>query len=566
MVYYGDRFLPPAYRGSLFVPEWGSRKIAQYPLRADGDTFRADAERILLSGEGQARPVGVAVGRGGRMFATICFMAHNDSSPIYRSELVMITRADDPDDAPFTPTDEAEATTDALFAQLQAPDWSRRYRAHVELTRRSPEVAKVATARLPATATADASTLTHLIWLAAADGAEPATRARLIALAGHADPEIRCQALRALARFGGVPADVFIAALRDASPPVRLAALSGLFDRTDQFPFDQVAAAAGEDGTFVRQTAALLLARRATAAQLAGLCESGDARRRRAGILAAGFRLTVPEWDQAPEPSTPLAGGNSPSYRVTYAGGVTEDLSKRGRTGNFRIAEWWAAHTPSEDEKLIFSLLTRRLSDPDPDLARQAALFVRLLGDRASRERVDELLGAPSRGATTGATPIANAKATGAMVLPEAFRGIDWKRGPKGDAAAGQKLFVARGCVNCHSIREGDGGGGGPSLAAAGSRFDVAYLVESVLLPNKVVAPQFRWTRARLKDGDEVTGLVTGETASEIEFLLPTGIRQTVSRSDVASSEIQERSPMPDGLIQMPAEMRDLLAFLASLK
>src|SRR5439155_21149527 len=113
MVYYGDGFLPAAYRGSLYVPEWGSRKIGHYPLRVEGDTFKT-SERILFSGEDQARPVGVAVGRGGRMFVTICYMAHNDSSPIYRSELVVITRADDTAaDSPFTPLDDPAAPTEA---------------------------------------------------------------------------------------------------------------------------------------------------------------------------------------------------------------------------------------------------------------------------------------------------------------------------------------------------------------------------------------------------------------------------------------------------------------------
>jgi len=71
-------------------------------------------------------------------------MAHNDSSPIYRSELVMITRADaDAADRPFTPLDETAATTEALLGELDAPDWSRRYRAHVELTRRGPAAARL---------------------------------------------------------------------------------------------------------------------------------------------------------------------------------------------------------------------------------------------------------------------------------------------------------------------------------------------------------------------------------------------------------------------------------------
>src|SRR5260221_625873 len=126
------------------------------------------------------------------------------------------------------------------------------------------------------------------------------------------------------------------------------------------------------------------------------------------------------KWDKNVEASTPLADGKSGAYRVTYAGGVKEDLSKLGRTGNFRIAEWWAKHSASDEERLIVSLLARRLYDPDTDLARQAALFLRLLDDKPSRPRGDELLGAPGGGGTA-AVAIANAKATGAMELPKAF-------------------------------------------------------------------------------------------------------------------------------------------------
>ncbi|MDB5333407.1 MAG: rane-bound dehydrogenase domain protein, partial [Phycisphaerales bacterium] len=104
------------------------------------------------------------------------------------------------------------------------------------------------------------------------------------------------------------------------------------------------------------------------------------------------------------------------------------------------------------------------------------------------------------------------------------------------------------------------------SLAGVGSRFNIPYLVESVMLPNKVVAPEFRWTVAKLKDGDVITGLVTSETGTDVEFLLPTGIHKALKRSDIAASRIEDRSPMPDGLIQTPAELRDLLAYLVSVK
>jgi putative heme-binding domain-containing protein len=563
MVYYDDTFLPAEMRGSLYVPEWGLRKLAQYPLRRAGDTFRTD-EKIVLTGRNEARPVGVAVGRGGRMFVTICYMAHNDTSPIYRSDLVMLTRAEDPPDAPFRALDEVGAETEQLFEELDAADWSRRYRAHVELTRRGDEAANMAVAKLMALEPGKRPT-PHLIWLAAADS-NPTTRARIIELTRNADAAIRSTAVWALARFGA-PADVFVAALADASPPVRDAALVGLLDQTRELPCEAVARAAEEDGTYIRQAAAFLLARRASVGQIKELCESPRPEQRRAGVLAAGFRLTVPEWDKAPDAAIPLAGGRSGAYRVTYAGGATEDLSKLGRTGAFTMADSWASKPRTSDEAIVFSLLTRRMEDSEVNVAKQAAFFLRLLGDAKTEARANELLGVPPPDKADSKTPIAGAQATGVMVMPEAFRKLDWNaEAAKGDIAAGRQIFQTRGCANCHAIKVGDAGGGAPSLAGVGSRFNVTYLVESIMLPNKVVAPEFRWTVAKLQNGDVVNGLITSDTSEQVEFLLPTGIHKTFKRSDIVARRIEDRSPMPDGLVQTPGELRDLVAYLVSVK
>jgi len=562
VVYYGDSFLPAQFRGSLYVPEWGSRKLAQYPLRVAGDTFATD-EKLVITGQNEARPVGVAVGRGGRMFVTICYMAHNDESPIYRSDLIMVTRADDAPDAPFTAFDPVSATTDQLFGELDSPDWSRRYRAHIELTRRSPETAKLAASRLASVGPGKPAT-PHLIWLAAAD-TTPATTARIGELTHNADAGIRSTAVRALARFGAGES-VFLAALRDPSPPVRLAALDGLFDQAHDLPFEQVVSAACEDATFIRQTAAFLLARRATEPQLKTLCESPDPKRRRAGVLAVGFRLTVPEWDTNPAASTPLTPERK-GYRITYADGVVEDLAKHGRIGDFTIAVAWAKRTPTPDDALLFSLLSRRLEDSDENIAKQSAIFVRLLADPRNLARANELLGIPAAPPKETNVPIAGAKTTGVTVMPEAFLKIDWnKEILKGDIKAGQRIFATRGCTNCHAIKAGEAGGGAPSLAAVGSRFSITYILESVMIPNKVVAPEFRWTLAKLKNGDVITGLVTSQNSDEVEFLLPSGIHKTIKQTDIAMSRIEDRSPMPDGLIQTTEDMRDLLAYLVSVK
>jgi putative heme-binding domain-containing protein len=564
MAYYGDTFLGEKYRGALFVPEWGSRKLAYYPLQAVGDSFKTK-EKILLAGETDARPVSVAVGRGGRLFAVICFMAHNEGSPMYRSDLVMITRANDAPNAPFASFDEVAATPDQLMAELESPNWSSRFRAHVELTRRGGASAKAASARL---AGLDPKSVAapHLIWLAAA-AADPAIRSEVEKLARNPDAKIRATAVSALARFGvpGSSREFFEASLKDADPRVRQAALAGLQSQTDELPFDAVATAAGEDFSHIRQAADFLLAQRATVAQLRELCVSPELPRRRAGVVAIGFRLSLPLWDQPLDPSTQLDASKKGDYRVTYAGAAAEVLTDRAPMGNFTASEAWASRAKTGDDQALLVLLRERLGDADANLAKQAAIYLRLLADPQTEPQVNALIGFPAPAGKP--TAIANATSTGMTELPEAYRKLDWnKEILAGDQKRGQELFNTRGCTVCHSAKEGDPGGGGPSLAGAGSRLTVQYIVESVITPNKVVAPQFRWTLAKLMNGDIVAGLITSETASEVEFLLPAGLRRTVKKTDIVSRELQERSPMPEGLILNPAELRDLVAFLFAQK
>ena len=165
------------------------------------------------------------------------------------------------------------------------------------------------------------------------------------------------------------------------------------------------------------------------------------------------------------------------------------------------------------------------------------------------------------------AAPLANATSTGITELPEAFRAVDWaKEIATGDLKKGEVLFVTRGCAVCHSAKPGDPGGGGPALAGAGNRFTLSYLVEAVITPNKTVSPIFRWTLVTNKDGTKLAGLITGETADDLEFLLPTGVRKTLKKSEIVTREQEDRSPMPEGLISTPAELRDLLAYLLSFK
>jgi len=557
--YYNDPFLPEKFRDNLLVTEWGKGVLLRYPLSASGASFRA-VQTQLLSCVNNLRPVGVAVGRGGRIFVSSLVMAGNEASPVSRSEIIMITRADDAPNAPFPAFEETTVPNEKLFAELEEASCHRRSRAQIELLRRGRSVCREAASRL-GSAPAGSPLQTCLLWLAAVGGKAE----EIEPLAASPNDNTRLQAIRALSRFGsqGVTCGILEKALADSDLRVAHAALIGLFDSCGDFPREPVFRLAESDDSFLRQTAVQLLAEKASLAELQQLCESTRPPARLAGVLALGFRLTVPQSTKPLPDGFPL-NPNGFKAKVQYVDGV-ENLATRARLGVFTVADAWAHHERTSEEETLFALLARRMDDADARVARRAAFFLRLLKDERVDPKASAILGihfgAPAN------KPIANARVTGTTELPEAFRNFDWqKEAERGDAKKGQDLFTTRGCAVCHEIKPGDKGGGGPSLAGAASRFNVAYLVESVMTPNKTVAPMFRWTLVHFKDDEEIAGLVTGETSDEIDLLLPAGVHRAVKKSDIAKREIQDRSPMPEGLIQTPAELRDLLAFLLAQK
>ncbi|MDB6038001.1 MAG: hypothetical protein JWM99_1842 [Verrucomicrobiales bacterium] len=553
--YYNEPLFPEKFRNNLLVAEWGKGVLFRYPLSASGATFKA-GQAPLLSCVNNMRPVGVAVGRGGRIFVSSLVMAGNEASPVSRSEIIMITRGDDTPDAPFSSVEETAAPEEILFAELENASWHRRYRAHIELLRRGGSVCREAASRL-ATAAAGSPLQTSLLWLAAVGGETK----EIEPLAASPNDNTRLQAIRVLSRFASQNAScsIFEKALSDVNPQVVHAALIGLFDNCEDFPREAIFRLAENGDSFVRQTAVQMLAEKASLAELQQLSESARSPARLASVLALGFRLTVPQSARPLPDNFPLnpKGFNA---KVEYTDGI-ENLSTHARLGVFTIADAWVKRAGNSEDETIFALLARRMDDADERVARHAAFFLRLLKDERVDAKASGILGILGNAPTN--SPIANARVTGTIELPEAFRNIDWqKEALHGDIKKGQELFTGRGCANCHEIKPGDKGGGGPSLAGAGNRFNVAYLVESVMTPNKTVAPMFRWTLVRLKDDEEVAGLVTGETSDEIDLLLPAGVHRAVRKSAIAGREIQDRSPMPEGLVQTPAELRDVLAFL----
>jgi len=155
--------------------------------------------------------------------------------------------------------------------------------------------------------------------------------------------------------------------------------------------------------------------------------------------------------------------------------------------------------------------------------------------------------------------------ATGPAAVPPEFLKIDWAaEAKKGDAANGRKLFGTLGCAKCHAITADQTGGGAPSLTQAGKRFTTAHLVESILVPDRLVAEEFRSSRIVTADGVTLTGLIVKDTPAEIELLLPDTTRRTLKPADIESRSAVATSPMPSGVVKTVAELRDVLTYILS--
>jgi quinoprotein glucose dehydrogenase len=140
-----------------------------------------------------------------------------------------------------------------------------------------------------------------------------------------------------------------------------------------------------------------------------------------------------------------------------------------------------------------------------------------------------------------------------------------------GNAENGAAIFTshpASECMRCHRAEEGHAAGGetAPNLLGIAGRFkDRRYFLESMVLPSAVIAQGFGAVLIDFKNGASLNGNLLAETPDHID-LDSAGKILRVKRSDIASVT-QPVSPMPAmGEVLSPKELRDVIAWLASLK
>jgi putative heme-binding domain-containing protein len=132
----------------------------------------------------------------------------------------------------------------------------------------------------------------------------------------------------------------------------------------------------------------------------------------------------------------------------------------------------------------------------------------------------------------------------------------------------GEKMFAAARCVVCHRFY-GEGGATGPDLTQSAGRFSFKDMVESIVLPSKVVSDQYKASVVFTNDGKTVTGKIITDSKDSITIL--TDPEDSTKVMEIKRANIDQVKPsavslMPEKLLQPlnENEVLDLLAYLLS--
>jgi len=134
----------------------------------------------------------------------------------------------------------------------------------------------------------------------------------------------------------------------------------------------------------------------------------------------------------------------------------------------------------------------------------------------------------------------------------------------KGLAARGKELFLGVSqCARCH-VCEGAGRAFGPDMTGVGRKFTREQLLEQILRPSKVIAPEFKTTLLTLRDGTELSGFVLRRMEAELVLRDETLVDRRVKLGDIQESRESVLSAMPEGLLAplTAQEVADLLEYL----
>ncbi|MDB6172389.1 MAG: putative rane-bound dehydrogenase [Chthoniobacteraceae bacterium] len=124
------------------------------------------------------------------------------------------------------------------------------------------------------------------------------------------------------------------------------------------------------------------------------------------------------------------------------------------------------------------------------------------------------------------------------------------------------RTFYTQICATCHRLH-GEGRELGPDLGTIVGKPD-DWILTALFDPNQAIEARYIAQHLILNNGNELVGLLVGETGNNITLRTPEGVEQAVLRSELRSIKPLGRSLMPEGLesVLKPQDVADLLGYL----
>ena len=136
----------------------------------------------------------------------------------------------------------------------------------------------------------------------------------------------------------------------------------------------------------------------------------------------------------------------------------------------------------------------------------------------------------------------------------------------QGDATRGQEVFTGISqCARCHTCN-GAGRAFGPDLTSITRKYDRTQILEQILHPSQIVAPEHRTVIVTLRDETEISGFIVRRDANGFVLRDENLLERQLQMADVKEMRESALSAMPEGLLATltPQEAADLLQFLCA--
>jgi putative membrane-bound dehydrogenase-like protein len=137
-----------------------------------------------------------------------------------------------------------------------------------------------------------------------------------------------------------------------------------------------------------------------------------------------------------------------------------------------------------------------------------------------------------------------------------------------GDRQAGLRVVTtnpAAQCGRCHTVGDSTAGVG-PNLSHIGTTLPRETLLQALIDPSARIAPGYGTVTVTLRNGQTVEGLLREDTASGLVIEDASGTRRQVAAADIAKRVNAPSAMPPMGALLTPAEIRDVVELLTTLK